>query len=109
MDIRLIDFHVFDSSDEDSSDDSDDGGDGSKFTIQMFGMDESGKTYTLFVENFKPFFYVRVGRKWSYADKIGFVNVLKKKVGNNDIHLAKFVLKKKREVLEDFVETWVKE
>ena len=96
MDIRLIDFHVFDSSDEDSSDDSSDGGgDGSKFTIQMFGMDEEGKTYTLFVENFKPFFYVRVRLKWSYADKIGFVNVLKKKVGKNGIHLAKFVLKKK--------------
>ena len=34
--------------------------DQNKFFIQMFGLDETGKTCSIIVEDFKPFFYIKV-------------------------------------------------
>ena len=31
-----------------------------KFLVKMFGMDEKGKTYCIYVKGFEPFFYVLV-------------------------------------------------
>jgi len=35
------------------------------FMIQMFGVNESGETCALFIEDFEPFFYIKVGDDWS--------------------------------------------
>ena len=39
------------------------------FTIEAFGKDEKGQTYSLLIENFEPFFYVRVGDHWTNSTK----------------------------------------
>ena len=60
--IRLFDFSI--------------GTKKSKCIIEMFGMDKSGKTYCVFVEGFKPFFYAKVPDKWNNSDLLGFLNYL---------------------------------
>ena len=88
---RLFDFNVYD---EDQalakeSFDSDDSGDDKynsfkdekNFIIQMFGVNEKGETCCLYVEDYKPFFFVRVGDDWSEYNKRCFVDELKKKLG----------------------------
>ena len=51
---RLFDFEVLNRKDEIDFEYYD--GDRRKFIIKMFGMDEKGKTYCIFVKNFMPFF-----------------------------------------------------
>ena len=73
---RLLDFHVYDSNPKDSISDS--SSESSKsgssngyvpysnyhFTIQMFGLNESGETCCLYIDDYKPFFYIKVGDDW---------------------------------------------
>ena len=56
---RLFDFEVLNKEDED-----DYTYDGKKFLIKMFGMDEKGQTYCIFVKNFNPFFYIKAPDSW---------------------------------------------
>ena len=46
------------------------------FTIEAFGKDEKGQTYSLLVENYEPFFYIRVGDHWTNSTKNKFFNHL---------------------------------
>ena len=98
---RLFDFNIFDEK-RDNNDDADgEGGDDNgnhddddnvsaakkykkdeKFTtIQMFGINEKGETCTIFVRDYQPFFYVKVGDEWSIPQKSAFISHLKNKVG----------------------------
>ena len=52
-----------------------------KFLIQMFAVDETGKTCSIIVDNFKPFFYVLISDNWNLQTKEEFVTHLKKKLG----------------------------
>jgi len=80
---RLVDFNVYNV--KDSSSDSDDEPkaykDNATFVIQMFGVDEVGKTYSLTVEGYTPFFYVMVDDRWTISMKDQFVAHLKDKLG----------------------------
>jgi DNA polymerase elongation subunit (family B) len=106
---RLLDFNIFDEKreqeedggadneeaswrrNEDGGDDDDgDGGDNGqkkykkdeKFTtIQMFGLNEKGETCAIFVRDYQPFFYIKVGDEWSIPQKGAFISHLKEKVG----------------------------
>ena len=51
------------------------------FEMQMFGIDEKGKTYCVFVENFKPFFFVKVGDSWGEFQKREFQEEIRKALG----------------------------
>lgn len=74
---RLIDFHIFDEnpeklsdSESDSNSDSNDvkkysKSDELQFIIQMFGVNETGETCCFFIQDFQPFFYIKVGTKWN--------------------------------------------
>ena len=91
---RLFDFNIFDEK-RDKNDDADGEGDeGSdsdgakkykkdeKFTtIQMFGLNEKGETCAIFVRDYQPFFYIKVGDEWSIPQKSAFISHLKEKVG----------------------------
>ncbi len=125
---RLIDFNVTDSpitseeSDSSGSDESpqrrnytDDGeyvpnpmgnskkskfGDKKVFRIQMFGINEKGETCSIFVDDYLPFFYVKVDDTWTSQHKREFIEYLKKSVGSfyqNSIieDKCKFVNKRK--------------
>ena len=97
---RLVDFNVYNV--KDSSSDSDDEPkaykDNATFVIQMFGVDEIGKTYSLTVEGYTPFFYVMVDDRWTIAMKDQFVAHLKDKMGRyyqDSITNCKLIKRKK--------------
>ena len=83
-DIRIFDFNVFSEKQAVSSDDDESNSakpDASSFTIQMFGIDENGKTCSIIVEDFKPFFYVLVDDAWKATKKAAFLEHIKAKMG----------------------------
>ena len=86
---RLLDFHIYDDKTEAavSDDSSVDSGapttkkDDGKFVIQMFGINESGETCSLFVSDYQPFFYIKVGDKWTQGNVTQLSNEIKTKIG----------------------------
>ncbi len=58
------------------------GKDNKKFIVQMFGIDTEGKTASIFVKGFDPFFYVKVGDDWTDSDMMELVNYIKHKMGS---------------------------
>ena len=54
--------------------------DNKKFIIQAFGINSSNKTASIFIENFYPFFYIKVNEKWDEQRKNEFIGHLKKVV-----------------------------
>jgi DNA polymerase elongation subunit (family B) len=86
---KLFDFNSYD--DLAQGDDSDSGSDAEgkrnnykdnkTFVIQMFGVNERGETCCIYVNDYKPFFFVKVGDNWSEFDKRQFIDDLKTKVG----------------------------
>ena len=102
---KLFEFNVYNSKgpSQSNDDDEDDGlgsfnRDNSTFAIQMFGINEEGKKASILVEEYQPFFYLKVGDKWNKSIKDQFVNDLKAKVGKyyeNSIVECKLIEKKK--------------
>lgn len=93
---RVFDFSVFNekipSEEEDDDENSDEYGDSAAskpktyqdqtaFIVQMFGVNEEGKTCSITVSDFKPFFYVMVNDRWTMATKENFLNDIKAKLG----------------------------
>ena len=79
---RIVDFNVYNAKSENSSDE--EGGvykETSCFMIQMFGVNETGKTCSILAENFKPFFYVLVNDTWGTQTKESFLDHIKTKIG----------------------------
>ena len=81
---RLFDFNVYNEKIE-KKDDIDEETtyykDNKVFMIQMFGINEKGETCSIFVEDFKPFFYVKVADSWSNSTKLSFLANIKKSHG----------------------------
>jgi DNA polymerase elongation subunit (family B) len=92
---RLYDFNILNQdrrykTSSDSTDESDDveqsenndKKDRNEFVIQMFGINEEGKTCSILVENFNPFFYLKVDERWTQYTKQCFLQFIKKKIGS---------------------------
>jgi DNA polymerase elongation subunit (family B) len=85
---RLFDFQTFDFRDnqDDSSDDSSDSKktnikkDTALFRIQMFGINEIGETCLIHVNEYNPFFYVKVGPQWDQIYANCFLHDIRQKV-----------------------------
>lgn len=96
---RLLEFNALDdvdvNFDDDYSDDemsvySNDSSNDAKptfsprnFKVQMFGIDEKGKTYSITAENYYPYFYVKVGDHWNNKKKQEFVLFIKRSLGEH--------------------------
>ena len=68
------------------------------FIIQMFGINEKGETCSITVEEYKPFFYVKVDETWTKNHKVSFLNHIKGKMGSfyeNSIVECKLIERKK--------------
>ena len=86
---RLIDFHIYDEkiqNDNDSGSGSNDEKfkekvDESKFVIQMFGVNEFGETCSIYVNDYNPFFFVKVGENWNQGNANALLQEIQKKVG----------------------------
>jgi DNA polymerase elongation subunit (family B) len=98
---RIFDFNVYNASDtssESSDDEQNNYTDTSSFVIQIFGVDEKGKTYSLIAEGYRPFFYVMVNDNWSIKTKENFASHLKEKMGKyykDSITECKIIKRKK--------------
>ena len=82
---KLYDFNVYDGFSKQIEFDKTDNNpykDNKKFIIQMFGINSSGQTASILVEDFNPFFYVKVGDNWTETTRTEFISHLKKKMGN---------------------------
>jgi hypothetical protein len=49
--------------------------DNGHFVIQMYGINEVGETASILVEDYQPFFYVKVGNDWGF-ESVLLVSVL---------------------------------
>ena len=68
------------------------------FRIQMFGINEKGETFSIFVDDFKPFFYIKTPKKWNRKNVNEFTNYLKMQIGEyyeDSISATLFITKKK--------------
>ena len=61
---RCIDFKVSDYKDD-------------RFRIQIFGIDQNRKTYSLRIDDFKPYFYIKVGDDWTNQTMYDFIDYIK--------------------------------
>ena len=69
-----------------------------EFSIQMFGVNERGKTACIFVEGYSPFFYVKVDDDWTETKKVGFIAQMTADMGDqfaNDIVSSRLIKRKK--------------
>jgi DNA polymerase elongation subunit (family B) len=97
--LRVFDFNVYNAYDP-SRDNCEENiyKDNDVFMIQIFGVDERAKTYSVTVDGFKPFFYVMVNDFWTIAMKEQFVKHLKEKMGKyyrDSITESKIIRRKK--------------
>lgn len=51
-----------------------------EFRIQMFGINEQGETCSIFVDDYNPFFYIKVGPHWTNSTKSAFIRDIKKEL-----------------------------
>ena len=82
---KLFEFNIYNDKNTDlSSDGSDDNDtdigkhinrDKATFAIQMFGINEEGQKASITVEEYQPFFYVKVPNEWGQKMKVAFRNV----------------------------------
>jgi DNA polymerase elongation subunit (family B) len=68
----MFDFRTLDIPNEDGQ---------KSFRIQMFGINEIGETCALFVDDFRPFFYVKLPPSWRAQDMDQWFNETKKSCG----------------------------
>ena len=87
---RLIDFHTYDSVDTNTESGSSDNDSVNSsisanakktecFYIQMFGLNEAGDTCSIIVNDFQPFFYIKVGDTWDQGNATELLSFLRKK------------------------------
>ena len=95
---KLFDFNISNNKLDDNTDEEHvNYQDTKSFNIQMFGINEIGETASIMIEDFKPFFYVKVGDKWNMDIKNKFLIHLKNKIGKyyeNSILECKLVQRK---------------
>jgi len=83
MKIKLYDYNTYDDINK-------------IFIIQMFGIDETGKSASIFVEGFHPFFYILVNDTWNDAKMNCFISYIKKRIGKiYENYICEYKLKKK--------------
>ena len=102
---RLLDFNIYDevlekenSSGSESDEQLKTQTDNKRFIIQIFGINEKGETFCLFVNDYKPFFYIKVDDSWDFEQRDEFMGHIKNKVGKyyeNSIVECKLIKKKK--------------
>ena len=88
---RLIDFQTYDHTDQPESSDNDSTDSKIKYTpsskqqfyIQMFGINETGDTCSIIINDFKPFFFIKVPNDWTESHAIELLENIKQKVKFN--------------------------
>jgi DNA polymerase elongation subunit (family B) len=95
---RLLTFNTYDDVKNNNDNDNDHVKKLKEYTVQMFGINEKGKTASIFVEGYNPFFYTKVGDDWTEVIKCDFIEQLRRDLGQyyeDAIVSAKLVKQKK--------------
>ena len=96
---KLIDFKIYNDTKEVEDEDTGEVKEEQQFMIQMFGMNEKGETVSIFIDDFTPFFFIKVPNKVNSnrnRAKSEIVNLLHKMAkGNNIINNCKIIKRKK--------------
>ena len=104
---KLFEFNIYNDKSialSSSDDDSNDHGqyayktDKSRFVIQMFGINEQGQKASIIVEDYQPFFYLKVSNRWGQTMKNKFLEHIQSKIGKyykDSITECKLIEKKK--------------
>ena len=98
---KIFEFNVYNGKNLDNDSDEDEEvkfKNTSKFIIQMFGINEEGKRASIIVEDYEPFFYLKVDSNWGQTKKTAFYNHLISKIGKyyeNSIVKCKLIERKK--------------
>ena len=83
---RLLTFNIYDEIKEQNKEE--DGNSNYKkikeFTVQMFAINEKGKTASIFVEGYHPFFYAKVGDDWTEAIRCDFIQQIRRDLNDED-------------------------
>ena len=96
--VRLYDFRINNENNNDDEDEENQYIDQTQFIIQMFGYNQENQSCSITVKDFKPFFYIKVGDKWTQETKARFLNYIKEKIGKyyqNSIVDCELLKKKK--------------
>jgi DNA polymerase elongation subunit (family B) len=72
--------------------------DTNEFRIQMFGINEQGETCSIFVDDYHPFFYVKVSQQWTNATKSAFIRDIKKNLKSK--YYENSIIAEKCEIVE---------
>ena len=67
INFKLLDYVIKDKNDYDEN-----GDEQKQLLVQMFGLNEKGETFTVNVNNYKPFFYIQVPDNWTITTKNKF-------------------------------------
>ena len=101
---RLFDFNVYNKNAGEAEASSEEDGerkerlDTANFIMQIFGINEEGETCSILVNDYKPFFYVKVDDNWTMSTKDMFLVHLKNVMGNyykNSIVECKLIKRKR--------------
>jgi DNA polymerase elongation subunit (family B) len=95
---RLLTFNTYDEVRQTDNDDDPTAKKIKEFTVQMFGINEKGKTASIFVEGYNPFFYAKVGDDWNEPTKQRFIAQVKHDLGEyyeDAIVSSKLITRKK--------------
>ena len=81
---KLYDFNFCDATPADDTDEDSQNPyvDSKKFMVQAWAINEEGKTASIKIDDFSPFFYVQVPSTWGTATKNKFIAHLKSKLGS---------------------------
>lgn len=81
---KLYDFNFCDATPADDTDEDSQNPyiDSKKFMVQAWAINEEGKTASIKIDDFSPFFYVQVPSTWGSATKNKFIAHLKSKLGS---------------------------
>ena len=99
--VRLLDFNVYHdvvSKEEEEEEQNIKKKMNQEFFVQMIGNLETGETCSIVVENFKPFFYLKIPETWTSQIKNLFIQEIKQKIGEyyaSGIYESKIVKRKK--------------
>ena len=57
-----------------------------KYKIRIFGKTDQGKSIYVNINNYTPFFYVKIPNEWNLTKVISLVNYLKSKISNQNLN-----------------------
>jgi DNA polymerase elongation subunit (family B) len=100
---KLFEFNVYNDKGLSNDDDNEEDSvavrkDNATFIIQMFAINEEGQTASIIVEDYQPFFYLKVPNNWNKSMKTTFLSHIQSKIGKfyeNSITECKLIEKKK--------------